>query len=166
VSEVADSLRAMPKTKIELVEQYQCPGCMNGPNPSECPQFSEANYGCANHHAATGMAPHGLLFLGLPKGFNRVGLNAQRSIVSDAEKMPGQLRVFENVEAAGATTIYGTAYDKFNVPVWAMDHEGDLLVRCFSPRVGVHYVDVIGGAKRADVCPDAIDVAEFIDDID
>ena len=158
----------MTKTKIELVEEYQCPGCIYGPNPTDCQQFSEANFGCSSHHAAMGMAPQGLIFAGLPKGFNRVGLNAQRSIVSDGEKMDGQLRVFENVEAASETTRPGVnaAYDEFNVPVWAMEHNGDLLVRVFSPRIGVHYVDVIGGATKSDVAPEAIDVAEFIDDID
>lgn len=54
---------------------------------------------------------------------------------------------------------------KLNVAVWAMEHEGALFVRTYSPRVDAGTVDVIPGGTLA-MAPGAINVAEFADEID
>ena len=103
----------------------------------------------------------GKFALGLPKGFNKVGTiktgfedekdrNRRRStnirlIVEPPEESP---------------------YDDFNVPVWAMEKDGFLFVRVMCPRINYNYVDVIKGGKFEVICPNAINVANFVDEID
>ena len=59
------------------VETYQCSGCVSGSSIkcfNSCPDF-KTNYACDSHVAGTIIMPHiGTVFLGLPKGFNRLGL--------------------------------------------------------------------------------------------
>ncbi len=130
-----------------LIEKYQCPGCTLGPDVF-CGSFkaAEIGQGCDGHSFGTAMTGVGFFALGLPKGFNREG--ARGSL---------HLRVF--------TGGY-PEYDKFNVAVWAMRHEGDVLVRTYLPRVNRAYVDIVGGAANGKLPLGAIDVGEFYEEID
>lgn len=58
-----------------------------------------------------------------------------------------------------------TLWNKFNVPVWAMEHEGHLLVRTLVPRLGMTFIDIIEEGTL-DMVPNAINVSEFTDEID
>ena len=56
-------------------------------------------------------------------------------------------------------------WDKLNVPVWAMVKDGFLFVRTFAPRINRTWIDVIEHGTM-DMVPNAINVSEFIDEID
>jgi len=92
--------------------------------------------------------------LGMPKGFNKCrrpwGPNQPRDNSLN-------IRIWSEGEAP--------TWDNKNVPVWAMEQDGFLFVRTLSPRIGVLAVDVIEGGTLA-LVPTAIDVGEFIDEID
>lgn len=61
------------------IEEYQCPGCTNGSNTSSCALWAanddfqnDDNKACKAHSPGT-FTSVGPVFLGLPKGFNRLG---------------------------------------------------------------------------------------------
>ncbi len=65
----------------------------------------------------------GLLALGLPKGFNRIG---EGKLYFGLYPLGGELR---------------PEWNRLNVAVWAMELDGFLFVRTYSPRVNVTRVD-------------------------
>jgi len=151
-----------------MVEKFQCPGCLRGSDTS-CGKYSldPDGFSCENHAIGTSMLSlNGLIkfALGLPKGFNRPGL----------EKNSDNVRHYKNqmeIRFHDATTDEGKMklrrwWNHLNVAVWAMEQDGYLFVRTFSPRINTTYVDVVKGGSRTDLVPDAINVADFIDDID
>jgi len=163
-------MNALSLPVVEMVEKFQCPGCMSGPDPENCPNFeldSKLPIGdnkmncCVGHYPGTRMSGVGQINLGLPKGFNRVGYNQQVG-----QDRPQELiRLFPSPEKSGSLG-HGVCYDKLNVAVWAMEQDNYLFVRCYMPRTNRTFVDVIKGGKKEDICPDAIDVGEFYDEID
>jgi len=143
-------------TPEEMISEFLCPGCTNGTHPcTECPDYEPNNdYGhnCEKHSPGTFIAGIGAVYLGLPKGFNRVGLDSVKG-----QKFRGQVRLWTR----------GTKpdFDHLNVPVWAMEKDG----RTYSPRVNLTYIDVIEGGKFVDVQTEhklPYSVRDFIDDID
>ena len=95
--------------------------------------------------------------LGLPKGFNRCGYEVDGDSMF---KSTGRLLI--RLWPKGTDPHY----DKFNVPVWAMEKDGFLYVRTYMPRTNKGCTDVIEGGTITEFCPDAIDVGEFYDEID
>jgi hypothetical protein len=147
-----------------LVEKYQCPGCVAGFDTTcglfEIHQISENCALCKRHVLGTMLVGIGNLALGLPKGFNRPGWTYPGHVEDTRSRNVMFLRIFLE-----ESDMY---WDNMNVPVWALDHEGDLLVRTMLPRIGVHYVDIIEN-KTLKFIPDhfnVIDVSEFKDEID
>jgi hypothetical protein len=129
--------------KNEAILEYQCPGCTNGPSLS-CVTECDKGIGCGSHCSGTTIIPLGSVFLGMPKGFNRVG---------SAEKMP--LHIFASYDDFckdwGRNTVNGYAegYDMWNVPVWKfLDQHGNTLVRGLSPRTNGTFLHVILGDCR------------------
>lgn len=57
-------------------------------------------------------------------------------------------------------------FDHLNVPVCAIEQDGYLIIRVFSPRVNESRIDIIKGGTIAAMCPNAHDVSKFIDEID
>lgn len=108
-----------------IIENYQCPGCIIG-HDTECfvpENDSGRGIGCSKHCAGTGIVGHGKLFLGMPKGFNRVGLYEDQ-----------RPRIFEK---------YHNNYDMFNIPVWKyLDDHGNTLVRGIMPRRNEPFLDI------------------------
>ena len=145
-------------TPEEMISEFQCPGCTNGGAPaSKCPAFelnSDYGHSCFSHSAGTFMGGVGRIALGLPKGFNH---------------MPGPTR--PNGESGTTLLIRnwpeGTKPDwnRLNVPVWAMEKDGFLFVRTLKPRTSAQYIDV-GENGTMELVPQAINVEEFIDEID
>jgi hypothetical protein len=140
-------------TKLEMVENFQCPGCVCG-SDTKCGNFrteplTPNDGACQNHVAGTYVMSKGKLCLGLPTGFNQVGILPK--------ELKSNIRLFESFDP--------TLYNHLNVPVWAMEKDGFLFVRCFCPRKNYSFVDVINGGKLSDV-PNAIDVGKFVDQID
>lgn len=153
------ALRKLLPVEKTMIEEFQCPGCVCGGQIKDCDAFTLERgsegfnwFRCSGHVAGTRMYPGGRFVLGLPKGFCKVG---------ELDK-----------EAHGATTNIrlwrkGTkpVWDRCNVPVWAMEKDF-LFVRTYMPRVNIATVEVIEGGRRAELCPQSIDVAEFLGEID
>jgi len=142
-------------TPLQMIDEFQCPGCIHGVNTTECEKFEKRDDGtlaCKNHRPSTFIGGIGRIALGLPKGFNRCGT------MEWPETPHCFIRLYEKPKDR-------TEYNKFNMPVWAMEKDGFLFVRCYSPRVNWTFVDVIQGGKL-EHAPGALNVAEFIDDMD
>jgi hypothetical protein len=135
-----------------MIEKFMCPGCVCGSSTSDgC--FKEENFSlaCGAHVAGTNIYPLvGNINLGLPNGFNRNG-------PIDKTKLHSIIRLYE--------TLPSNHYDKFNVPVWAMEYEGYLLVRVYLPRTNMTFVDVIMGARITDMPLSTMNVSEFYEEI-
>lgn len=140
-----------------IVEKFQCPGCVVG-GDTNCGKFETGSYGsaCTSHAAGTAvLGVAGTFYLGLPKGFNRSG-----PIDWSACESSNNVRIWAEGEAQP------DMWNKFNVAVWAMEHEGYLLVRTYLPRINMTFIDIVEGGKREELVPDAVDVSEFADEID
>jgi hypothetical protein len=111
----------------KLVEEYQCPGCVNGCDISCYENKSDEHQGCERHVAGTRGDFIGLVFLGMPIGFNRLGISEKTVI-----------RIYENFDPE--------YYNKFNVPVWKhLDKNGNTLVRGIMPRVNEPFIHIWKG---------------------
>ncbi len=145
-------------TVEEMVEKFQCPGCVVG-SDTQCGKFklNDQKNSCASH--CMGMRKLGVrsgrFALGLPKGFNRASPDtADHSGTLDIEFYPKGVP---------------TRWDHLNVPVWAMEEDGFLFVRTYSPRINWTRVEVLeGGTFEAfnGVPHFPINVATFIEEID
>lgn len=135
----------------KMVNEFQCPGCVAG-SDTQCGKYKLDHRGesCESHSPGTRMLGSGAIYLGMPKGFNRVG--------AILDEQTHNIRLFPKGSSVDV-------YDHLNVPVWAMEWEGFLFVRCFVPRRNYSFVDVIEGGTL-DMVPTATNVAEFIDEID
>lgn len=118
----------MDKKTKEIIERYQCPGCVCGSDIS-CYKKDNDGVGCDRHCAGTTIMPQiGRIFLGLPNGFCRLGKceNIKISIFDEFEK--------------------GWEYDKFNVPAWKhLDEYGNTLVRGICPRLNNPWIHIFIG---------------------
>lgn len=151
-------------TIVQMVKEFQCPGCTRGHDPETCSSFKlvdESNGSkCRNHYAGTNMLGFGRIALGLPKGFNRYGLYAGKTD-SLADTIGGHMaiRLWESDRPY---------YNEYNVPVWRLERDGFLFVRVFHPRVNGSAVDVIqlGNEKASDIAGQALDAGKFFEDYD
>lgn len=127
----------------DIVEKYQCPGCISGRNIG-CGRFYkfEIGIGCGAHTAGTqlGVNPSERIFLGLPKGFSRTGPFRELAII-----------IFKDIEQQQEQFVY----DWLNIPVWKYKTiEKHILIRGISPRINVPFLHIIlkGKIKGIDCC--------------
>jgi hypothetical protein len=140
------------KTIVEMVEEFQCPGCVCGVD-TKCGQYKYDvdHQTCMSHVLGTSVLGIGNFALGLPRGFCKSGVDYE---FKSRNKM--HIRLW-----TGKHPIW----DNLNIAVWAMEKDGTLFVRTYSPRVNYACVDVIDGGTLS-LCPGAINVAKFLDEID
>lgn len=141
--------------ELQMIDDIMCPGCIHGTDHKTCPQFElddDGFFNCRNWHPSTFLGNVGRLAIGLPRGFCRTGM------VEFGEKPFTYIRLYAKPEDM-------QTYDKFNVPVWALEKDGYLYVRCYSPRCNWLFVDVVKDGKL-EHAPGAINVGEFYDQID
>ena len=131
----------------EAVQEYQCPGCVSGPYP-DC--YKPSGTGCSVHCAGTMGSGIGSFFLGMPKGFCRIG--------------PIDKKYFEIV-IMGSPSEY-SGYDKFNVPVWKyLDNNGNTIVKGLSPRINQIFLHVFLGDFRTEI--NSLEITQQdVDDMD
>lgn len=120
-------------TVKQMIEKFQCPGCVAG-SDTRCGSYkSDEKPGdmCTSHVIGTVMSGAGNIALGLPRGFNRSGYCVEKKFTHN--KM--LIRFWPK----------GTLpeWNVFNIPVWVKTQDGYMFVRTYSPRVGWTYVDVI-----------------------
>lgn len=140
---------------LRMVEKFQCPGCVSGMDTS-CGSFmwNPREQRCVSQACGTSMgAPGVCVALGMPKGFDRP------AITDDGSRLRSTINVV--FWCAGERPDW----NNLNVPVWRYEEDGYLFVRTFSPRIDWSKVDVIEGGDGNALCPQALDVSEFIDEI-
>ncbi len=155
--------KTMTDEQKAMIEEFQCPGCTLGMDV-ECgsckfEDMGDIGFRCEKHSAGTFFAGMGKLALGMPKGFNFVGtIRTGFETIGDGDDRSTNIRLLLQSPK--------DSYDNLNVPVWAMEKDGYLFVRVMSPRINYTFVDVIKGGFFEAVCPNALDVSTFIDEID
>jgi hypothetical protein len=107
------------ETKFKLaIEQYQCPGCIVGCDIECFEPNIMAGIGCGKHKAGTMASGVGSFFLGMPKGFNRLG---------EYHKL--QPVIYDTFESSY------WEYDTWNIPVRKhLSKDGHTFVRGIMPR--------------------------------
>lgn len=112
----------MDKKVSVAIERYQCSGCISGSDVSCFKENEAGGIGCGEHFSGTMISGIGKVFLGLPKGFNRLG--------HFDNMKPTIFKSFKDFRESG----WGE-YDNFNRPVWKhLDKNGNTLVRGLMPR--------------------------------
>lgn len=139
----------------DAIKQFQCVGCVSGPDPATCPAFKPSAFhdGCESHCAGTTVMPGGRINLGLPKGFDKVG--------ALPEGQHTNVRLY--------LISASVPWNYLNIPVWYQFDGTWTYVRTACPRIGQQYADVFLGDRTADVLaanPSAFNVDEFIGEID
>lgn len=130
---------------IEAVKEYQCPGCVCGVD-AECYRKGDSE-ACDKHVAGTMISGIGTIFLGMPKGFNRIG---------HVKNM--KIDIFKNVPG-------GWSYDHLNVPVWKhLDSHGNTFVRGICPRLNNPFIHIFLGNHIDEI--DCIDITSKLDEMD
>jgi hypothetical protein len=147
-------------TGKEMIEQFVCPGCMCGSSPGDCgkPLRSEFNFTkCTKHVCGTSMLGGPRFALGLPKGFCKAGVKGSGQITDDFYENTMLIRCW--------CKPHRPEWNRLNIAVWAMEKDDFLFVRTFMPRINWSAVDVIEEGTL-ELTPNALNVAEFIDEID
>ncbi|MFA5071130.1 MAG: hypothetical protein WC511_02055 [Candidatus Pacearchaeota archaeon] len=149
----------VPETVLKAVEKYFCPGCMQACNRGErCQNVSKSsNWGgftCSKHHPGTFIGGLTKIYLGFPRGFNKVPAESPYNIKP------------EMVEICGPTD-----FNHLNIPVWALEDNGNLFVKYVSPRTNVVNVLIylnltLEKFREIVVKYPVIDVSEFVNQID
>ncbi len=149
IKNIGQNLRELSDelNQIKVVEHYQCPGCVCG---SDFKCFELGNgIECGKHVPGTLEYPIvGKFFLGLPKGFNRLGhVNEMR------------IQIFNKFSN-------GWGYDKFNVPIWKyLDGQGNTIIRGLCPRINAPFLHIFLGDCRAKI--DCLEITnEDLDSMD
>jgi hypothetical protein len=133
---------------IPMIEQFQCPGCVCGSDTS-CGEFelNPMTDSCINHVPGTMVIPGGLIMLGLPKGFNKIGpIN------------PLKQRTPIRFHAKGDDIGF---WDKWNIPVWGMIKDGFLFIRTYCPRINTGYVDVFQTSESTTLPKGCLDISNW-----
>ena len=111
----------------EAVQEYQCPGCVDGPFP-DCYELIFGD-GCCKHCIGTSSSGVGRFFLGLPKGFNRIGACIETKI-----------NIFDSLNGLFQKNW---EYDMFNIPIWKyLNKHGHTIVRGISPRINRPWIHI------------------------
>lgn len=87
----------------KAIEQYQCSGCVSGCDTTCFQKNTNGGIGCGKHLSGTIFSGIGNIFLGLPKGFNRLGKYTSMK--------PSIFETFESGQKEWE-------YDKWNIPTW------------------------------------------------
>lgn len=119
-----------------IIEKIQCPGCVSG-SDTTCGAYKKKDYSsaCESHRAGTLILGSGSIYLGMPKGFNKVG--------SLPSHISNNIDIFEKINK--------DTFDIFNLPIWALEDDGLLFVRVFSPRVADNRIYVFESGLIADI---------------
>jgi hypothetical protein len=149
-------------TREEVITKFVCPGCVCGSSTNDtCYEpvtinWKGSGYYCKRHVCGTTAMPGGTFALGLPKGFNKVGY-AGNGLLDSQRNNTILIRCWLESNRP--------EWDDLNVAVWALEQDGFLFVRTYQPRINFAAVDIIENGELS-LVPQAIDVGNFIDEID
>jgi len=133
----------MDEIMKNAIREYQCPGCVSG-DDFKCYQSGDS-LACFKHCPGTIVPTVGKIFLGMPKGFSRLGTSNLKIMI---------YKTFERSEWIS---------DKWNVPVWKyLNKNGHTLIRGLSPRLNESFLYIF-----LEDCIDKIHCIEITqDDVD
>lgn len=125
----------MKKDKIlEAIKEYQVPGCVNNFDDNN---FEQKGGGVewSDHVPGTIIAPYiGMIFLGMPKPFSRMGA-AHKEFIDDLKI--NMFKDFKHLQEI-------CTYDKFNIPCWKYrNKKGHIFVRGLMPRINRPFLHII-----------------------
>ena len=138
------------------IEKFQCPGCTLGHN-TRCGSYfglqlmnkgPNASFRCEAHRPGTFAMPGGRVYLGLPRGFSKVGPSPDST---ELWLLPEGTR---------------PKFDDLNIPVWAMERDDHLFVKVAMPRTCRYLIYVIPKGSRRELVPNVFDVSAIYDAID
>jgi len=111
------------------IQNYQCSGCIKSREGCYSGK-NETNIACNNHRSGTMASGIGKLLLGLPTGFNRMG------IFDDME-----INIYQSFDDMDKEW----GFNMFNVPVWKYldNKEGVVFIRGISPRVNKPFIHIV-----------------------
>ncbi len=110
----------------EAIESYQCVGCISGSNITCYSKSNTGGIGCGKHMSGTIISGIGKIFLGLPKGFNRLGEN-KKLIPS----------IFTSYNESD------WKFDMWNIPTWKhLNEQGHTIVRGYMPRRNEGFIHI------------------------
>lgn len=114
----------MIKERIEIVEKYQCKGCVKGNGFGNCYMASSNDsISCNSHKTDTVEFLIGNIHPGLPIGFREFGDQKKLKVNIYSE--------FKNI------------YDKKRIPIWKFLHENtNTIVKCISPESNSISIDI------------------------
>jgi len=140
----------MKKKEKAAIKEYQCSGCVSGPD-LECYEH-KTKYGiqCDKHHPGTMISGIGMVFLGMPRPFCRTGnyklINGNSYI---------KIYIYNRFQDLDETWFY----DKYNIPVWKYKNDKNhVFVRGLCPRINRPFLHVI-----LEDCLDKINCLEITD---
>jgi len=137
-------METMKKSIKSAIEEYQCSGCVSGCNISCFMKNENGGVGCGKHHAGTMITGIGSIFLGMPRGFDRLGENRKLKPI-----------IYETFKSSEWT------YNVFNIPVWKyVSKEGHTFVRGIMPRRNEPFIHIF-----LEDCKDKIDCLEITQSI-
>jgi hypothetical protein len=114
----------MDKRVKNAIQVYQCDGCIQWGSITECFEKGPSE-ACVKHSAGFALEGIGFVFIGLPKGFKRLGPSNNTNIY-----------IFR-------TRADGWEYHKFNVPIWKhLDDNGNTIVRGICPRLNKPWIHI------------------------
>ena len=130
------------------VKCYQCPGCMGHGDSNNCFVGSkEKSISCQKHSPGTFASGIGKFFLGMPKGFNRIG-----------DQKEFELEIFKTQKDQETEW----AYNCFNIPAWKHKNEkGHIFIRGYCPRVNKGFVHIILDGDFNSIKAHEIDIREI-----
>lgn len=133
----------MEKQIKDAIESYQCSGCISGSDISCFKKNDTGGTGCGSHMAGTIISGIGNIFLGMPKGFNRLG---------EYKKLkPNIYQKFEDSD---------WKYNMWNIPCWKYkNEEGHTFVRGIMPRRNEPFIHIF-----LEDCLDKINCLEITQD--
>lgn len=142
----------MERNIKKAIKEYQCSGCSVGSSPDDECYSLHTGEGCGSHSAGTFIMGIGKFYLGLPKGFNRLGPHETM--------IPRIFSSYEKAVEMNELDRQGEKPNKFNVPVWKyLNKEGHTLVRGLRPRINEPYLDIF-----LEDCMDKFDCQEITDE--
>ncbi len=138
---------------IDAIKEYQEPGSVNDFDENN---FNQNGVGVewSDHHPGTFIIPGGVIFLGMPRGFNKATIQ-----IPGSETLK-EIKIQIYVDFNQKNKLFGE-YNFLNLPVWKhLNEKGHTFIRGVCPRLNKLFLHVI-----IEDCMDKINCFEITKEI-